>query len=1028
MKKKPNRKRVRMKRIVYLQRVFILALTFIYASSFSTRNSTFYIKPAFTPEFMISETPWADSVLNALSLEEKIAQLLMVQVFSNGSEDDHKNIEKLIEKHKIGGILFSRGGPGRQSHLTNKFQSLSDVPLLIAMDAEWGLGMRLDSTVSYPYQMTLGAINDNSLIYELGTQVAEQCKRLGVNMNVAPVVDINNNPKNPVINYRSFGEDRDNVMGKGLMYMLGMQDNKLLTTIKHFPGHGDTEKDSHLTLPRIDHSRKHLDSIEIYPFEQLINNGAAGVMTAHLFIPALDSTTNLPSSLSYEVTTELLKRQLGFGGLTVSDALQMRGVSDYFARHGQLDVLAFKAGNDILLMPADVSKAINQIKREVRRGRISEEDIDKSCHKILKAKEWVGLDKYKPIEIKNLYKDLNKPEYYVLKNKLLENSITLLKNKNNFLPIRILDTLNIAVVSLNAENETAFQKTVNLYLESDRFVLDTRDYDETQKIIDSLNNYNTILIAVHNLKISGGSNYGIKPTDIEFIDRIGDKYNNVILSLFVNAYGLRAFKTFNNIDAVTIAFQPGEEQERMIAQALFGGMAFKGKMPVRAHREFNLHTGYSTVPSRLKYSFPEYAGIRSDSLDKIEKIVKEAIKSRATPGCQVFIAHKGVVVYNKAFGHQTYRKKKKVELSDVYDIASLTKIFATTHAVMKLYEENKINIDTALSNYLPYLDTTNKKDLVIKEIMTHRAMLPAWIPFYMSTLEGLYPEKELFSNQVSDFYPLQYWKHTYITRFLKHIDDIYTVEPDIKHNVKVADGMYILNSYRDSIFNKIASCELLEENHYKYSDLGFYLLYDAIEKITKTPFEEYVNENLYAPIGAKNTTYLPLQKISRKRIAPTEDDLIFRRQLIQGYVHDPGAAMLGGVSGHAGLFANANDLGKIMQMWLNGGEYGYKKYLDKKTLELFTSCPFCDDENRRGIGFDKPPIEKEGPSAVSFSCSPSSFGHTGFTGTIAWADPEKELIYIFISNRVHPDQNNNKLAKENFRTRIQDVIYNSIIE
>jgi beta-N-acetylhexosaminidase len=1010
------------KRTANLQKVFILFFTFVFISSFSTRNSMFYIKPVFTPEFMLMETPWADSVLTALDLEEKIGQLLMVQVFSSYSDDQLKEIEKDIEKNKIGGVLFSKGGPVRQAKLTNRFQHLAKVPLMVAMDAEWSLGQRLDSVMSYPYQMTLGAINDNSLIYTMGGQIAGQCKRLGVHMNFAPVVDINNNPNNPVINYRSFGEDRDNVMAKGLMYMMGMQDNNLLTTIKHFPGHGDTEKDSHHTLPQINHNKAHLDSLELYPFEQLINNGASGVMIAHLNIPALDSTTNLASTLSPDIVTGLLKRKMGFGGLVVTDALTMKGVSDYFGP-GDLEVLAFKAGNDILLMPTDVEKAIHEIKKEVRRGRISEEEIDKRCHKILKAKEWAGVHLRKEIATQNLVKDLNKTEYQVLDNTLIKKSLTLLKNSRDILPFKNLENLKIAVISVNADQKTEFQKTFDFYLESDHFYLNASDHIAAKGIMDTLGHYNTIVVSVHNTNNSSGQKYGITQETARLVQKIGLSHHNVVLALFGNPYALRHVGPLDGFTAVCMAFQSDARYESFMAQALFGGIGFQGKIPVNAHADIKLHTGYHTYPGRLSFDLPESIGMNSDTLAKIDRIVNKAIKDQATPGCQIVVAKKGVVVYNKAFGHHTYLKKKAVQHNDVYDIASLTKIFATTTAMMKLHEDGRVNVDTVISAYLHYLDTTNKKDLTIVDIMAHQARLPGWIPFYMSTLESLYPERDIFSRNFSNQYPLQFHKNTYITRFLKYVDGIYTDERDGLHNTKVADGMYILDSYKDSIFYKIGSCELRESNGYKYSDLGFYLLYDLIERETNQPFADYVYNHFYKKIGASYTTFKPLEKMERARIVPTEDDLIFRKQLVHGHVHDPGAAMLGGVCGHAGLFSSAIDLAKIMQMWINKGAYGYVQYLKPETIERFTCMVGTDKENRRGMGFDKPSLDKDGPSPSSKLCSSNSFGHTGFTGTLAWADPDNDLIFIFLSNRVHPDQNNNILSESNVRTKIQDLIY-----
>lgn len=968
---------------------------------------------------------WVDSVLNELNLEEKIAQLLMVRAYSNKDDDHKKYINTLIKKYKIGGLCFFQGGPVRQAELTNYYQSNSKVPLLISIDAEWGLGMRLDSTISYPRQMMLGAIQDNRLIYDMGADIADQLKQIGVHVNFAPVIDINNNAKNPVINSRSFGELRYNVSEKGMAYMLGLQDNFVLATAKHFPGHGDTDTDSHYALPIIKHSYERLDSLELFPFRELVQNGLGGVMVAHLSIPALESDPNIASTISHNIVTNILKNDLGFQGLIITDALDMKGVSNYH-KSGELELMAFKAGNDILLLPQDVPKAINSIKRAVRNGEISRLEIDKRCKKILATKFWVGLDKNETIKTKNLYHKLNQSKYISLKHELVENAITLLKNEDEILPIKNMETLNIATVVIGDTSLNAFQETVELYTTATHFNIGRNaSSEEFNSLMNKLEAYNLILVANTNTDQRPSKNFGIKPNAVDFVNKLSER-KNVVFDLFSNPYALANYRDLKEAKAIIMSYEDNDLSYEKSVQAIFGGVPFRGKLPISTVN-FNAGEGIDTeIKTRLSYGLPESEEMNSEILSKIDTIVKRALLEKASPGCQVLVARNGNVVYNKAFGYHTYMKKQEVETTDIYDLASITKIAATLPLLMQLEEQNIISLDSTLGTYLPELKSTNKEDLKLIDILTHKSKLLSWINFYISTFESLDADKEMFNNELTEDYPFHLGNHTYLFRDYKFMDNLYTFSQSEEYPNQVADGMFMQTSFRDTIYNRITRSELRETEGYKYSDLGYYYFYKFLEDYYNEQLETISENKLYHKIGATTMGFYPLKRFPKDQIIPTQNDVIFRKQLIHGHVHDPGAAMLGGVCGHAGLFSNANDLAKIMQMYLNKGIYGSQQFLKEETIDLFNTCHFCEEDNRRGIGFDKPEPnpDKEGPT--SKNASPKSFGHTGFTGTIAWADPEYNLIYIFLSNRIHPDQNNSNLVKMNVRTDIQDIIYQSI--
>ncbi len=941
-----------------------------------------------------SEKKWVDSVYATMTFEEKLGQLFMIAAYSNKDTVHFNAIDKLVTDYKIGGLIFFQGGPVRQAKLTNRFQAKSKIPLFIGNDAEWGLSMRLDSTYKYPWNMTLGAIQDMKLIEELGTQMGKETKRLGLQFNFAPVLDINTNPNNPIIGNRSFGEDKEEVTKRAVALMKGFQNQGVFSTGKHFPGHGDTETDSHHTLPSVNFSEERLNEVEFYPYKKMFNLGLTSVMVAHLNVPSLETRPNYPSSISYNVVTNVLKKQLDFNGLIFTDALNMKGASN-FKKPGEIDLEAFLAGNDILLFAEDVPTAIEKFKQAYNDTLITDERIDFSVKKILKYKYKAGLDKLKPIETATLYKTLNAHENNVLQYKLYENAITVIKNKEDIIPINDLTKAKIAYVKLGDDSGSTFLSTLKKYTE----VTEVSNTDVDSLNID-LKQYNKVIIGYHVSDKSWWKKHEFTAKELLWIEKIAEN-NDVILDVFSKPYVLTPLKSLETIESIIVSYQNGDIAQEVSAELIFGVIDAKGKLPVSVNNEFKVGTGLSTKTiNRLGFSAPESVGLSSEKLKEIDKIAKKAIDGNMTPGAQILVARKGKVVYQKSFGYHTYDKDIKVKNSDIYDIASLSKIIGTLPNVMLDYDHQIINLNTRLGEMVNKVKGSDKDSITFKDLLSHYARLQAWEPFYKNTLDS-----------VTKLPLKKYYKKTGSKGF----------------STQVAENLFITDSFNDTIISKIAKSKLLPKKEYKYSDFTFILLKEYLETQHKKTLDVMAQENFFSKLGMNNTMYNPLQKYLEDVIPPTEKDTYFRHQLVQGYVHDMAAAMQGGVAGHAGVFSNTMDIAKMMQMYLNKGNYGGVQYFSEKTLNDFNTCYFCTEGNRRGLGFDKPQIE--GTAGPTCGCaSITSFGHTGFTGTMTWADPETEIIYVFLSNRTYPDSNaSNKLSKENIREDIQKVIYDAII-
>ncbi len=986
-----------MKYLILLSKVLGLMVLIILASYITAFDSQSTEPMNTENNTQINQMEWVEKTIGSMSPEERIGQLFMVAAYSNKDYSHQQTISSLIKNNHIGGLIFFQGTAPKQAELTNYYQGISKTPLLIAIDGEWGLSMRLKDTPRYPKQLTLGAIQDNSLINKMGADIARQCKRMGIHINLAPVVDVNNNPNNPVINDRSFGEDKYNVANKGIAYMQGMEQNGIIACAKHFPGHGDTDSDSHHTLPVIKHDINRLRDIEFYPFRELAKYNIGGMMVAHLDIPALDATPvkpgsphSMPTTLSKKVVTDLLKKEMGYKGLIFTDALNMKGVSNYF-EPGIVDVKALIAGNDVLLFPENVGRAVSEIKKAMAAGEITQEEIDTRVRKILNAKYKVGLHQRSSIIMAGLQESLNTTPTELLIRHLYENAITIAADNSQQIPFKELEKKSFASLAIGAAKFTEFQATLGKYAPVEHHTI---KYTDVQNAYDqkfaALKDKSHVIISLHGMNKYASKNWGLNEKALKLIKQL-EQVTNVSLVVLGSPYSLKHFSKSNT---VVVAYEENDITQSVSAQVLFGGIPAKGKLPVTASPSFRYGQGYTSAAAiRFKYTIPEDAGINAEDLRYIDHLAKEAITSKATPGCQVFIAKGGKVIFEKSYGHHTYSRRRKVKNSDLYDLASVTKVAASMLGVMELYENQEMRLTDKFGTLLPELQGTSKSNLLVKDVLTHSSGLKAWIPFYEATM------------------PSSVYNRTY----KKECTDI--------HCVPIAKNMYMDKNYEYKIWQTINQSPVTGKGKYRYSDVGFYLFKKLIEKKAYTSMDKYLANRFYKPLGLHTLTYKPTDQFSTYSITPTENDTKWRKQIVHGYVHDMGAAMMGGVGGHAGLFSNANDLGVIMQMLLDG-HYGGRYYFNPETIQTFTA--YQKKGSRRGLGFDKPEPNDSRKNPAGDAASSKTFGHTGFTGTCAWADPEHDLIFIFLSNRTYPKMNNYKLIKLNTRTKIHDAIYSAI--
>lgn len=940
---------------------------------------------------------WVDSIFRTLTLDEKIGQLFMIRAHSDLGEDHISSVRSQIKKYAVGGLCFFQGTPDKQAALTAEYQTLSKLPLMVSMDAEWGLGMRLKTKgLSFPHQLTLGAVQDMDNIEAMGYAIGKQLHSLGVQLSFSPVADINSNALNPVIGDRSFGEDKYDVSQRAVAYMRGLMAAGLMPSGKHFPGHGDTDVDSHLDLPVISHSMERLKDVELYPFQQLINAGLPAIMVAHLHVPAIDSTPMMSSTLSSLTIHELLQDQMGFKGLVITDALEMKGVTKNF-NAGEVATMAFEAGNDILLMPENIDEAFLALKKGFTSGKLEITLLNDKVRKILGAKYQLGLDSLVLPNAERALKMAFDPYAVGIKHRLIEEAITVVQNKRALIPMVELDQHKIATLAIGSTQPTVFQNRLQSYVRAQEFyVPQSLDGIDMPSLLRDVKKYNRLIVSIHALNNKPGDNYGLTNEILQLVQNL-NRQQEIIVVVFGSPYSL---KFFENIDHLIVAYEDNPETEDITAQGLVGVFGFRGKLPVTASNIFPLHQGYMTSSlSRIGYSVPERVGMSSDSLKMISDIVAQMIKIHAAPGCEVLVAREGRIIYEQAFGYHTYKPDDPVYTTDLYDLASVTKVGATTLAVMRLYKEGILSIHKTLGDYLPWLKGSNKEKMVIERVMAHHAGLQSWIPFYETTL----PQYRL--------------RHG-----LTH--EIYCTEPNETYCIPVANGMWMDKSYIDSMKEQIVFSGLNKDGQYVYSDLGFIMLAEIIKNETGVTLDKYVDSVFYRPMGLDRIAFKPLQKFSPDEIVPTEEDEYFRCQQIHGCVHDMTSAMLGGVSGHAGLFSDAENLAVVFQMLMNKGYYGGQQYLDPGLIDLFTTR--YQNSTRRGIGFDLKELDRTKSQLTSMYSSPSTYGHTGFTGICVWNDPESKLVYVFLSNRTYPSMHNGLLSTYNIRERIHSRCYKAI--
>ncbi len=729
------------------------------------------------PEFLKKTRPqWADSVLATLSLEDRIAQLMMVAAWSNKSHAHENDIGELIKQHNIGGLIFLQGGPNRQAALTNRYQGLARTPLLIGQDLEWGLAMRLDSTMRFPKEMTLGAMESDRGIEAMGAEIARQMHRLGVQVSFSPVADVNIDPANPVINDRSFGEDREAVARKAIAYMRGLQNGGVIATAKHFPGHGDTDTDSHLGLPMIAQPRARLDSVELYPFRRLIAEGLNAVMVAHLEVHALDTTAHLPSTLSKPIVTGLLQDEMGFHGLVFTDALNMKGVSEAVPakarRSGEIELRALLAGNDVLLFPQDPVKAIERIKQAVDSGEIAREVIDAKCLKLLRAKEWAGLSHLRPVEVANIAEELAPVSAKALRRSLFADALTLLRNDGT-LPIANVGKQRIASLVIGDSLHCTFQRDLERYAPITEFRCDKiMKRDSAEALLHKLKDFDLVIASVHNTSFKSEKEYGIPQLTLDFLRRLGDQ-NKMAFVLFANPYRLVQAYGAQRWNAMICAYEENDDTQDLTAQALFGAIPMSGTLPVTASAFFKKGDGIRlTAIQRLSYALPEEDSVSTGDLRGIDTVVGEGIAAKAFPGCEVLVAHNGKVIWNKAYGSPTYDNARAVRTDDIYDLASVTKVASTTLAVMKLVDEKKLDLDKTLGDYMPDWKSAHPLHarMLFRDVLTHQAGLKAFVPFYLKLLK----DGKLKPGIAAD-------------------------SADEKHPLRVAMGIYLPAAYRDSV-------------------------------------------------------------------------------------------------------------------------------------------------------------------------------------------------------------------------------------
>ncbi len=899
------------------------------------------------------ENVWVDSVYKSLTLDQRLGQLFIFPTHGNGNDTHVNAIKNIIDRYTLGGIHFLDGAPKSVVQKVKYLQQQTELPLITSIDVDKGLGEVLENALHMPNALTMGAITSDSLIYSLGRELGRQLHLLGINMAFHSGLI----SATAYENHGSFSSNSQLGVHKDSLFNSGLLNHNITLARNKFPG---------IVNDRTAKNRRDLIKENLSPFEITIKNGSQAIVVAPV-TSALDTKT--VTSLSANAL-DYLKNNMEFSGLVIAD--NFKDLKNY--KPGKTEAMAILAGND-LVVSANVSSSIKQIKKLIRKRKLELTSLEQSVKKILSFK----YNHQKPIVNEdNIDIKINRPEAQSLISKSHKEAVTVVNDGT--LPIQSLDNKTFASVSFGNGDE--FSKFLDKYAWFTHY--------KSDKIIDkstaSFNLYSYVIIGLFRQ---------LTQAEFDFINSLENA--SIIICSFSNPYQL---KSINKNATKVISYSKSRELQQVVPQVIFGALKAKGRLPLSISDDLPLASGQNTnILDRLSFAIPEEVEMDSRVLSKIDDIVAEAIQDHATPGCQVLVTRKGNVVFNKPYGYYTYDSIKQVNDNTIYDIASITKVAATTQAVMFLEERGMIDLDKKVSVYLSDLKGTNKENMTIRDILTHQAGLWPYLPFWKRTL-----------------------------RDSLNLDKYYKNEPKENFKYQISDALYASDLTRDSVWFWVKHSKLRKKEDktpydYRYSDMGYYMLQRLVESTLNQPMEEFLQQNFYDPLGLNTLSYLPLCKFSLNQIAPTEYDNYFRKNLVYGLVHDQGAAMMGGVAGHAGLFSNAIDLAKLMQMNLQDGTYGGQRYFMEGTVNRFTSTQY--NSNRRGIGWDKP-VVAEMNSPTSPYASKKTFGHSGFTGTAVWVDPEFDLVYVFLSNRIYPDASNRKLIKNNIRTRIQDLIYQSM--
>ena len=949
---------------IQLIRFILLILLFSAVGCSGTGQSTTAVQA------LTSGNGWAETTLNRLTLEEKVSQLVFVWTEGSYMSKDSRaweELERLTLERKLGGFIFSIGDVYEYAVQINKLQALSDVPLMIAADFEYGAGMRIRRSTTFPRAMAVGATRNPDFSYRMGKAIAKEARAVGVHQNYAPVVDVNNNPMNPVINTRAFGDDVKLVTEMALAFIKGTQEEREIATVKHFPGHGDTNIDTHLDLPVLTLSKTRFEKFELPPFKEAFEAGVMSVMVAHISATAFDSVEGIPATVSPAISTELLKNTMGFQGLIVTDAMGMKGVSTKY-QIGEAAVLALKAGTDLVLMPPDVDIAADAIVAAVRRGEISESRIDESVRKILRAKRWLGLDQNRFVDVEKVFEVVNSREHKLLAKEIARKSITVLGNKKGLLPLagfrgmKILDL--VAADDEDPSNGRQFHgELVQRLGEVDFALVDPRSdsLDYASALEKSLQA--DLVVAQLHFYTRSGQMTGFVPDKIAaLLNEIIRRGKPIVGISFGNPYIVTDFRA---IDVYVCAYSGTPVVIEATAEVLFGEQPAEGKLPITIPGVFKSGDGEELAKTALSIGYPREAGFDPKELSKVDEVINRAIKDSAFPGAQLLVAKDGMIAYKKAYGFFDYGiYSKPVDNGTLYDLASVTKVMATTNAVMKLIDENRMSLDDRVVKYIPEFGQNGKEKVTLYNLLVHNSGLPAWRRFY---------------------------------EFCQ-------------------DPQCVLDSvYATGLMYRTGDSTI-------YSDLGLITMGKVIEKVARTTLDRYVDSVFFRPLGMVNTLYNP-PGLLLPRIAPTEVDSFWQKTLlpVKGRVHDENAATLGGVSGHAGLFSTSSDLAIMVQMLLNGGVYEGKRYLKEETVRRFIARQ--PGSGSRAIGWD---TRSEGRSFSGSLTSMNTFLHTGFTGTSVVCDPDKKVIVILLTNRVYPTRNNTKIFL--VRPEVHDAVLRAIVE